>query len=156
MKDGRKDSVKAKFASKSFAEASEPGKAVSEKRDSSILPEYMLSLRDGLMSSNPNIRGSSANALGDAKDPRAVDILLAAIDDENEFVRASVISSLGRIAAEKSLPFILDKQEDHSEEVRYALARFSHETALECLKDLANNDMSSQVKRAARAALDKK
>jgi HEAT repeat protein len=67
---------------------------------------------------------------------------------------------LGRIAAEKSLPFILDKQEDHSEEVRYALvkalARFSHETALECLKDLANNDMSSQVKRAARAALDKK
>ncbi len=124
------------------------------------LSESLMKLREGLQDKNPNLRGSAANALGDAKEPQAVDLLLEVLDDENEFVRASAVSSLGRIASERALAPLLEKANDYSEEVRYALvkalARFSHDGARACLKQLAGSDQSSQVKRAARAALDKK
>lgn len=127
---------------------------------SSVLSESLLKLRDGLLNENPNIRGSSANALGDYKEPQVVDLLLSVIDDENEFVRASAINSLGRVRAEKSLNSLLMKESDHSEEVRYALvkalAKFSNQSALLCLQKMAKSDPSNQVKRAARTALDKK
>ncbi|MFZ5949747.1 MAG: HEAT repeat domain-containing protein [Candidatus Rifleibacteriota bacterium] len=122
--------------------------------------ENLMKLREGLQDKNPNIRGSAANALGDSREAVAVEILLTAIDDENEFVRASVISSLGRIGAEMSLKPLLEKAGDYSEEVRYALvkalARFSNESAVLCLKKMAKSDQSSQVRRAARAALDRR
>ncbi|MEW6711315.1 MAG: HEAT repeat domain-containing protein [Candidatus Riflebacteria bacterium] len=122
--------------------------------------ENLMKLRDGLQDKNPNIRGSAANALGDSREAVAVEILLAAIEDENEFVRASVISSLGRIGAEMSLKPLLEKAGDFSEEVRYALvkalARFSNESAVLCLKKMAKTDQSSQVRRAARTALDRR
>jgi HEAT repeat protein len=98
--------------------------------------------------------------LGDSKDPLAVDLLLEVIDDENEFVRASAINSLGRIGDEKALKFLVEKTSDYSEEVRYALvkslAKFPQDGAKICLKRIAKSDPSNQVKRAARAALDKK
>ncbi len=122
--------------------------------------ENLMKLRDGLQDKNPNIRGSAANALGDCREAMAVEILLTAVEDENEFVRASVISSLGRIGAETSLKPLLEKAGDYSEEVRYALvkalARFSNESAVLCLKKMAKSDQSSQVRRAARAALDRR
>ncbi|MGM0600468.1 MAG: HEAT repeat domain-containing protein [Candidatus Rifleibacteriota bacterium] len=125
-----------------------------------ILPEKLKKLKEGLADKNPNIRGSSANALGDSKDPRAVELLVKILDDENEFVRSSAISSLGRIGDERALSYLLIKASDHSEEVRYALvkalAKFSSPSATDCLRNLADSDISSQVKRTARAALDKR
>jgi HEAT repeat protein len=125
-----------------------------------ILPEKLEKLKEGLTDKNPNVRGSSANALGDSKDPRAVDLLVKILDDENEFVRSSAISSLGRINDEKALSHLLIKASDHSEEVRYALVKalgkFSSPSATDCLRNLADSDVSSQVRRTARAALDKR
>lgn len=122
--------------------------------------ENLMKLRDGLKDKNPNIRGSAANALGDSKEEMAVDLLLEVIDDENEFVRASAINSLGRIGNEKALKPLIEKNSDYSEEVRYALvkalAKFPHEGAAICLKRMAKSDPSNQVKRTARAALDKR
>jgi HEAT repeat protein len=124
------------------------------------VPESLHKFREGLHDKNHNIRGSAANALGDSKDPLAVDLLLEVIDDENEFVRASAINSLGRIGDEKALKFLVEKTSDYSEEVRYALvkslAKFPQDGAKICLKRIAKSDPSNQVKRAARAALDKK
>jgi HEAT repeat protein len=125
-----------------------------------ILSDSLYKLKEGLSDTNPNIRGSAANALGETKDPMAVELLLEALNDENEFVRASTVASLGRIASESSLEQLLEKKDDTSEEVRYALVKalsnFSNELAKNCLKKMARSDRSSQVKRAARAAADKK
>ncbi|GAB4270099.1 MAG: hypothetical protein Kow0029_06620 [Candidatus Rifleibacteriota bacterium] len=145
-----------------FKESGVPKDIQNQKRqnESALLSENLINLREGLLNSSPNVRGSAAVALGDTKDPKAAELLLTVINDENEFVRASAINSLGRIGDENTLKELLLKASDPSDEVRYALvkalAKFEHDSARICLKKMAKSDQSSQVRRAARSALDKK
>ncbi|KAF1080089.1 MAG: hypothetical protein GQF41_3556 [Candidatus Rifleibacterium amylolyticum] len=113
-----------------------------------------------LHDSSANIRGSAANTLGDFKLQEAVDILAGAVKDKNEFVRASVVAALGRIADFGALWHVVSLEKDKSEEVRYAvvkaLAPSTEVSALECLHRMMTDDKSKNIRRAAKLALERR
>ena len=124
-----------------------------------LSPEFE-EIRQKLLDNSAHTRGSAANLLGNyPNSPEAMMLLRFALKDENEFVRASVVSSLGKIANDEALELILSCEKDSSEEVRYvvvkALAEISGSTANEALKRMAQCDISIDVKRNARIALEK-
>ena len=117
-------------------------------------------VRKKLMDSSPNVRGSAANTLGNyPQAPETIKLLRAAIKDRNELVRAAVINSLGKIANMEALELILSCEKDLSTEVRYAVVKALGEipdySAGEALKRMAQSDISIDVKRNARIALEK-
>ncbi len=117
-------------------------------------------IRKKLIDESPTVRGSAANSLGDYPQSRESIILLrGALKDRNELVRAAAVKALGRIANMDALKLILTCERDMSTEVRYAvvkaLADIPDYSAEEALKRMANGDISIDVKRNARIALEK-
>ncbi len=117
-------------------------------------------IRKKLLDESPTVRGSAANTLGDYPQNRESIILLrGALKDKNELVRAASVKALGRIANMDALKLILTCERDMSTEVRYAvvkaLADIPDYSAEEALKRMANGDISIDVKRNARIALEK-
>ena len=117
-------------------------------------------IRRKLMDDSPNVRGSAANMLGNYNtSPESIKLLKGALKDKNELVRAAAITSLGKIANMDALKLILTCERDMSTEVRYAvvkaLAAIPDYSAEEALKRMANGDISIDVKRNARIALEK-
>jgi HEAT repeat protein len=152
------------LARKNFAEYNNSSskiveKKVSEKKADKDLTAQMLKFKEMLADENPNTRGSAAGTLGESDDSAAIDLLLESLNDENEFVRATVVASLGKISDDSSLPSLLKLVNDSSEEVRYALVKalqnFDVEKTLQSLEKLSKSDASSQIRRAARSAIEK-
>ena len=117
-------------------------------------------IRKKLLDESPTVRGSAANSLGNYPQSRESIILLrGALKDRNELVRAAAVKALGRIANMDALKLILTCERDMSTEVRYAvvkaLADIPDYSAEEALKRMANSDISIDVKRNARIALEK-
>ena len=117
-------------------------------------------IRKKLMDDSPAVRGSAANTLGNYPQSReSITLLRSALKDKNESVRVAVVKSLGRIANMDALKLILTCERDMSTEVRYAvvkaLADIPDYSAEEALKRMANSDISIDVKRNARLALEK-
>ncbi len=117
-------------------------------------------IRKKLLDESPTVRGSAANTLGNYPQSRESIILLrGALKDRNELVRAAAVKALGRISNMDALKLILTCERDMSTEVRYAvvkaLADIPDYSAEEALKRMANGDISIDVKRNARIALEK-
>ncbi len=117
-------------------------------------------IRLKLLDESPTVRGKAATTLGDY--PQSIEsiiLLRSALKDRNELVRVAVINSLGRIANMEALNLILTCERDMSTEVRYAvvkaLADIPDYSAEEALRRMANGDISIDVKRNARIALEK-
>ncbi|MBP5470550.1 MAG: HEAT repeat domain-containing protein [Candidatus Riflebacteria bacterium] len=124
------------------------------------LPNEFEKIRIKLLDESPNIRGKAANTLGNYVNSReSIMLLKGALKDENELVRVAAIKSLGKIANLEALQLILSCERDMSTEVRYAvvkaLAEIPDYSAAEALKRMASNDISIDVKRNARIALEK-
>ena len=124
------------------------------------LPVEFDRIRNKLLDDSPTVRGSAANTLGNYPQSRESIILLrGALKDRNELVRAAAVKALGRIANMDALKLILTCERDMSTEVRYAvvkaLADIPDYSAEEALKRMANGDISIDVKRNARLALEK-
>ena len=124
------------------------------------LPNEFEKIRIKLLDESPNIRGKAANTLGNYVNSReSIMLLKGALKDENELVRVAAIKSLGKIANNEALQLILSCERDMSTEVRYAvvkaLAEIPDYSAAEALKRMATNDISIDVKRNARIALEK-
>lgn len=124
------------------------------------LPVEFDRIRKKLLDESPTVRGSAANTLGDYPQSRESIVLLrCALKDKNELVRAASVKALGRIANMDALKLILTCERDMSTEVRYAvvkaLAEIPDYSAEEALKRMANGDISIDVKRNARLALEK-
>lgn len=117
-------------------------------------------IRLKLLDESPTVRGNAANMLGDYPQSKESIILLrGALKDRNESVRVATINALGRIANMEALKLILTCERDMSTEVRYAvvkaLADIPDYSAEEALRRMANGDISIDVKRNARLALEK-
>ena len=67
------------------------------------------------------VRRSAAGALGEIKDPRAIDPLIKALDNTNSDERESVANSLVRIGAQSAGPLI-KALGDNNSDVRYIAA----------------------------------
>ena len=124
------------------------------------LPNEFEKIRIKLLDESPNIRGKAANTLGNyVNSPESIMLLKGALKDDNELVRVAAINSLGKIANLEALQLILSCERDMSTEVRYAvvkaLAEIPDYSAAEALKRMATNDISIDVKRNARIALEK-
>ncbi len=65
-----------------------------------------------LKSSEPEVREKAAYELGQLKDPKAIDPLIALIDDNNELVRWGVIFAFSRLNAKKPIAAIEDLVEN--------------------------------------------
>jgi HEAT repeat protein len=72
-----------------------------EKRD-------IYGLCRALLDSDPSIRASAANALGEMGDPAAIDSLSGALSDEHPEVRAYVVKALAEIGDPGAVPPLLD------------------------------------------------
>ena len=124
------------------------------------LPVEFDRIRKKLLDESPTVRGSAANTLGNYPQSRESIVLLrCALKDRNELVRVAAVKALGRIANMDALKLILTCERDMSTEVRYAvvkaLADIPDYSAEEALKRMANGDISIDVKRNARIALEK-
>ncbi|MFQ6078227.1 MAG: HEAT repeat domain-containing protein [Thermodesulfobacteriota bacterium] len=64
------------------------------------------------------IRWYSAEALGEAKDPRAVEPLAAALKDKNVYVRAMAAWALGEIKDRRAVKPLIDALRDEIKDVR--------------------------------------
>lgn len=82
-----------------------------------ILRGETAALLGALRDQHPRVRSAAAEALGnidDALKPEVIDELLAAIDDQNDYVCAAAIRSLGRLKAAVGRDQILDRLEDNN------------------------------------------
>ncbi|ACL17788.1 HEAT repeat domain-containing protein [Methanosphaerula palustris] len=57
-----------------------------------------------LIDPNPTARWKGAEALGRLGDPRAVDDLIGALQDEDRFVRKKAVWALGRLGDPRAIP----------------------------------------------------
>lgn len=67
---------------------------------------------------HPESREEAAEALGEIRDPRAVDPLIAALRDRNSEVRAEAAEALGKIGDRKAVEPLTALLQDPSHEVR--------------------------------------
>ncbi|MBN2840124.1 MAG: HEAT repeat domain-containing protein [Coriobacteriia bacterium] len=75
-----------------------------------------------LTHSDAKIRSEAARALGELRDPRAVEPLVAASRDDDRNVRHSAVSSLGAIGDPAAIPTLLVLLREGSERASWALA----------------------------------
>jgi hypothetical protein len=82
---------------------------------------FEAAIRD-LASRNAKSRAAAAHALGDVVDPtekrRAVEALIAALEDDRPEVRAEACSSLGELGEAAAVPGLIKRLDDGSEPVR--------------------------------------
>jgi HEAT repeat protein len=80
-------------------------------------------LMDALKDSSASIRAQAAYLLGNSKDIRALDALIACLDDENFIVRQNVIASLMWIGSKRAIPALTSHTQDADARIREAIAR---------------------------------
>ena len=68
------------------------------------------------------VRWDAARALGEIKDPRAVEPLSAALKDENEYVRKAAAYALGEIKDPRAVEPLIAALKDEELHVRWAAA----------------------------------
>ena len=73
---------------------------------------------ENLHSDNPSLRWGAANSLGRMHDPRAIDPLIALLDDEDWRVRFKTVWALGQLRDVSVLPFLRRLSRDESETVK--------------------------------------
>lgn len=103
---------------------------------------FEAALRD-LQQGSPRARAFAAHALGDVTDPterrRAVEALIAALDDDRVEVRAEACSSLGDLREPAAVPALVRRLDDGAAPVRQnaaiALGTIAHEGGFEPLVD---------------------
>ena len=103
-----------------------------------------------------DVRAAAAKALGEIRDPGAVDCLIDALHDAFS-VKCRAIVALGDIGEESSLASLLAMLKDPAPEIRYhasqALAQMQHELAAKNIRPLLN-DSNAMVRRGAAKALE--
>lgn len=73
---------------------------------------------------NIQLRRQAAQALGEIKDPRAVEPLIAALKDEDSKVRMNTARALGEIKDPRAVrPLMVALKDQHSAEVRVRAAQ---------------------------------
>ena len=87
---------------------------------------------------NPEVRAIAAEALGQMKDPRAVDALLGLLEDNNSGVRTTTVRTLGKIGTENTVkPLIKQLAADKNPDFRIcaieALGNLNDKLAIEPL-----------------------
>jgi HEAT repeat protein len=107
--------------------------------------------------SNPFIiRSCAAHGLGNIGDPRAIPVLVEALNDENPFVRSQVAEALGNIRDASAIPVLIRILKDEDSKVREmaagALGKIGDESAAPALIGTLNDD-DMNVRCAAAAAL---
>lgn len=111
-----------------------------------------------LKDKNVNIRQAAAEALGQIKDPRAVESLIGALKDEDWFVRATAAGALGEIKDPSAVPALLaalrDKDGDVGGWAAWALGQIKDPSAVPALCE-ALRDEKWQVRPMAAGALGK-
>ncbi len=71
-----------------------------------------------LTSDNPTLRWGAAHSLGRMNDPRAIEPLIALLEDGDWRVRFKAVWALGQLGDVGVLPFVLRLSNDESETVR--------------------------------------
>jgi HEAT repeat protein len=108
-----------------------------------------------LQDKNRAVRSEAARSLGDAKDPRAVEPLVAALNDKG--VRLSAITALGKIGDSRAAEPLIAALKDTDDVVRayaaQALGRIGDTRAVEPLI-AALNDTNSPVAKGHRRVRD--
>lgn len=106
-----------------------------------VVPQLIEALQDR----DAETRANAARALGVAKDPRALDPLLASLRDPDSWVQVSAVRALASIKDPKAVQPLIDlgrqeKQKDSHlrNEIIAALGTFKDERALPFLKELRN------------------
>jgi HEAT repeat protein len=103
------------------------------------------------------VRRYTARALGEIKDPRAVEPLIAALKDAEWIVREAAAYALGEIKDPRAVEPLIAALKDENEYVRkaaaYALGEIKDPRAVEPLI-AALKDKDSDVRKAAAEALD--
>lgn len=103
-----------------------------------------------------DVRAAAAKALGEIRDPGAVDRLIDALHDSFS-VKCRAIVALGEIGEESALASLLAMLKDPAPEVRYhasqALAQMDHAVAVKSIEPLLT-DSNAMVRRGAAKALE--
>ena len=89
-----------------------------EKRE-----EMFAYFMENLHSDNPSLRWGAAHSLGRMNDPRAIDPLIALLNDEDWRVRFKAVWALGRLGDLRVLPFLSRLSRDKTETVRDSVAQ---------------------------------
>ena len=79
-------------------------------------------LMDALKDPSASIRAQAAYLLGNSKDIRALDALIACLDDESFSVRQNVIASLTWIGSKRAIPALTSHAQDADVRIREAIA----------------------------------
>lgn len=79
-------------------------------------------LREALRDKNAAVRASAASGLGEAKDRRAVEPLIAALADKIPLVRARAATALGKIGDKQAIASLVAALQDKAAPVRGAVA----------------------------------
>lgn len=89
------------------------------------------------------IRNRAAEALGKINDPRAIDGLMAALEDPHEYVRSHAFTALGNLQSNKPIELLIRKLEDPDSKTRLAsavtLTRLGSDSALNLLISMLKN-----------------
>jgi hypothetical protein len=112
---------------------------------------------------DPDVRRSVADALGNMREPRAVEPLIPLLKDSNYLIRMSVAYALGSIRDPRGVePLVAEFTDEARGDYRYSLIKalgdIGDPRAIPVLKKEAEigsaNDTSGSLRRAARKALE--
>src|SRR5512136_611035 len=133
------------------AETAQPPEPVEEKVDE--VP-YLIDL---LVHPELNVRWRAAEALGEARDPRAVEPLITALRSGAKWLRQGSAWALGKIgdprAVEPLVAALSDPKADVRKNAAWALGQFTGDQVVSALSGAAK-DPDPGVQRAAQLALD--
>lgn len=105
-------------------------KAPFTKRTAELLSQHIRVNRVNEVSKN--VRGVAAETLGEIGDARAVEPLIEAVKDKDEYVRWAAIETLGEIGDARAVESLIEALKDKDEDVR--------RVAREALSKIRNKD----------------
>ena len=112
---------------------------------------------DNLKSKDGYVRGKTVMALGESKDPEAVEPLIQTLKDEYWVVRRNAAEALGKLMDPKAVEPLIQTLKDESKNVRgeaaIALGKIGDTRALEALTE-AEKDKSRWVRGSAAKAFE--
>lgn len=97
-----------------------------QERDAKREEMFAYFLRN-LTSDNPSLRFGAAHSLGRMNDPRAIEPLIALLNDEDWRVRFKTVWALGRLGDLRVLAFLSPLSRDESETVRDSVVQAKEE-----------------------------